>query len=152
MNEPIPPPLELFEWLQPYSEEVQDLFMTARDFAVARAPDANEFVVDSTNAVAMGLGYTRKFMDNFIHIAAYAKYVNLGFDYGINLDDPERRLVGNGARVRHLRLTTTEDLADPYIVNLFEQAHANAVRPAAALPRTTMLMPYKGTNKRRPAG
>lgn len=147
---PVPP--EFVEWLQPYPESVQEVALAARSMLVAVAPDALEFVADSVNAVAMGLTYTKSFMQQFAHVATYSMHVNLGFDYGVNLDDPEGRLVGSGSRVRHITLRSLSDLEDPYIRGLVEQAHRNALHPAVPLPRQTVLLRYENAKKRRPAG
>ncbi|MCC6006727.1 MAG: DUF1801 domain-containing protein, partial [Rhodobacteraceae bacterium] len=57
------------------------------------------------------------------HWYAYAMphraHVNLGFFHGTALPDPERRLEGQGKRLRHVKLRGPEDIKAPAVRNLF---------------------------------
>lgn len=44
----------------------------------------------------------------FAYIKAFPKAVNFGFWRGIDLDDPDGRLTGDGDRMRHVNLTSPE--------------------------------------------
>jgi hypothetical protein len=50
-----------------------------------------------------------------VHIASYAKWVNLGFNEGASLHDPLGILVGTGAHIRHVRLAAMGDIAAPWL-------------------------------------
>lgn len=147
---PSNPPPEYVEWLQPYPEQIRELALAARHFAVSRAPDATEIVADGSYAVSMGLSYTHTYVKGFIYIAAASDHVNFGFTYGASFDDPHGRLQGSGNQSRHIKLWEPADLNDPVFVELFEQALARAIRPDPPLKRKTVLMKYEGIKKRRP--
>lgn len=113
MRLPLPP--EYLQFLAPYPVVTQELAVACREALIAMLPDCVEVLWDATNTVGMGYGFTEKTRDHFIHLPAYTKYVNLGFAFGSALDDPEGRLQGSGARIRHTRISRVEDLHDPYV-------------------------------------
>lgn len=46
----------------------------------------------------------------FAYIKAFKNSVNFGFWRGVELKDPEGLLQGSGDKMRHVKLTTTEDI------------------------------------------
>ena len=48
--------------------------------------------------------------------------MNLDFDRGTELDDPDKRLAGTGKLIRHIRLKSTAETRTPAVVRLIEQA------------------------------
>lgn len=86
------------------------------------APDASELIYDAYNAVTTAYSFTDRLGDAFCHVAAYRDYVNLGFNRGAGLPDPERLLVGKGARIRHVRVSAAADLARPAVRSLLRAA------------------------------
>ena len=61
-----------------------------------------------------------------MHVASYSKHVNLGFNDGATLADPEGVLSGNGSRIRHVRFRSLEDTAAPWIDDYVRAALAQA--------------------------
>lgn len=148
MRLPLPP--EYLEFLAPYPAATQELALAAREALIAQLPDCVEVLWDATNTVGMGYGFTELTRDHFIHLPAYTKYVNIGFSHGASLNDPEGRLQGTGARIRHIRITHAADLQDPYLQDLIQQAVAGANRPTKAEPARTVIRVMSGP-KRRPS-
>ncbi|HLO97541.1 MAG TPA: DUF1801 domain-containing protein, partial [Fimbriimonas sp.] len=133
----LPEPPEYVEFLAPYPAATQDLARGLRNRLVELLPSCIETVWDATNTVGVAYGFTEKNADHFIHLPAYTKYVNIGFSHGAQLDDPEGRLSGTGARIRHLKLTAVDQLDDRYVQDLIRQAWERAVRPSEPVePRT----------------
>ena len=129
----VPPPLpEYLSFLKPYSAEVRDLALATRALVFEEAPDASELIYDAYNAVASGYTFTGRPSDAFIHIAVYAKWVNLGFNRGSQLQDTFQMLQGSGRWVRHIRISELADLKQPAIRALVKQSIAQAERPAKA--------------------
>lgn len=110
-----PPPAELIKFLQPYDRAIQKLALALRALVLEEMAPCHENIYDAYNAVAMGYGPTDRLSDGIVHIAVYAKNVNLGFNHGATLDDPLGILLGSGKRIRHLTIKTTEDLARPEV-------------------------------------
>jgi hypothetical protein len=93
------------------------------------APDSAELIYDAYNAVATGYSFTGRPSDAFIHIAVYAHWVNLGFNRGSELKDPQGVLQGSGRWIRHIRVADLQDLEKPTVRALVKAAVARAVRP-----------------------
>jgi len=53
-----------------------------------------------------GFSFTGKQGLGFIHIATYANHVNIGFDRGTELEDPDELLRGTGKLIRHIPAMT----------------------------------------------
>ena len=103
-------PADLIAFLAPFSDEVHELALGLRERVLTVMPNAHEFVWDATNAVSLAYTPTTRWQDSVVHIASYAKWVNLGFNEGASLDDPLGLLVGTGAHVRHVRFGALRDL------------------------------------------
>jgi hypothetical protein len=115
-----------------------------------RLPGAEVLVYDAYNALAIGFGAGGGRKGLFIHLPVYPRWVNLGFHEGARLDDPEGLLVGAGSSVRHIRLSSGEDITRPTIDALIAQAAGRAgFVPGEAC--TVSLMPWNGGKRpRRP--
>ncbi len=97
-----PPDARLLEFLDAYDAPIGDLALALREAVLAEAPEAVESIYDAYEAVAIGYSFTGKFGDGFVHIACYPKHVNLGFNRGATLRDPNRVLKGKGKQFRHV--------------------------------------------------
>ena len=87
-----------------------------------------DLLIYDTHAVAMGWTFTGKASDLVIHMPVYAKHINLGFNFGTSLEDPEGRLKGKGENSKHLHFASLSVLDDPYVVRLIEASMAMAQR------------------------
>jgi len=144
---PLPP--EYLVWLAAYPERTQTLFIELRRRMLEILPPCIEHAFDATNTVGSAFSFTDRQSEHFIHLPTYRDYVNLGFSQGASLDDPESRLKGSGARIRHIRLDLVDDLEDPYVRMLIEGAVRLANRPPEPLEPRTILHVMDGP-KRRP--
>ena len=145
------PPAELSSFLAAYDPRVRKLFLAARAAVLEAGPDATELVYDAYNAVAAAYGFSDRLGDAFCHVAAYEAHVNLGFNRGAALLDPEGLLVGRGARIRHVRVESAGDLRRPGVRSLVRAAAVEGrekVGAAAQRPRSVVRGSY--TRKRRP--
>jgi hypothetical protein len=109
------PPAALRTFLEAYDPAVGRLFFAARAAVLAAAPKADELIYDAYNAVAAAYTFSDRLKEAFCHIAAYGSYVNLGFNRGARLPDPDGILVGSGTSIRHVRIDATEDLQRPAV-------------------------------------
>jgi hypothetical protein len=127
----VPPPRpEYLEFLKPFDPEIVARALAVREMVMAAAPGCSELIYDAYNAVTSGYSFTGRPSDAFIHIPVYAKWVNLGFNRGSQLKDPEKLLVGTGRWVRHVRITDVKDLKRPAIRALVKAAIEEAPVPA----------------------
>ena len=144
-----PEPPEYLEFLKPFPPGTVELARGLRQAILDLLPPCVEIIWDTTNTVGPSYGFTDKNRDHFIHLPTYTHYVNIGFTKGTSLDDPEGRLVGSGARIRHIRLDQVSDLNDPYLRSLIDQAVLTADRPKNPVEPCTVIRQTDGP-KRRP--
>lgn len=143
------PEEQLKDFLQSYPQEIQQLLLDVRARLKARLPDACEIIWDATNVVGCEFGWSEKGRGGFIHLPAYAKHVNLGFNQGASLKDPHGLLKGTGAKIRHVTLKSLADFDDPRVQDLLEEAISLSARPDSPIPPTVTVRVMQGP-KRRP--
>jgi Domain of unknown function (DU1801) len=156
MKPRVPPPLpEYLGFIVPFESRIQKLALATRKLVLEEAPDSVELIYDAYNAVSTGYGFTGHPSECFIHIAVYAKWVNLGFHRGAELQDPDGVLQGVGGLVRHIRIAEIEDLEKPAVRAFVRGAVARAKRPdprtATARTKTKSVVRAIYARKRRPA-
>ena len=125
---PAPNP-EYLKFLSPFETRIRELALTTRELVLVEAPNSTELIYDAYNAVATGYSFTGRPSDAFIHIAVYARWVNLGFNRGSEIDDPQGSLQGSGRWIRHIRIADPGDLEKPTVRAFVKAAVARAVRP-----------------------
>lgn len=141
-----PPDRRLLGYLAAYDPHVSDLTLALREVVLEEAPAAIESIVKSY-AVAIGFSFTGKpLKDGFCHIVTYASHVNLGFNRGALLPDPNRILVGKGKSIRHMTIRNHTELENP-MVRRYLQAAIEQVGTAPA--QTTSGKNSKTLAKRR---
>lgn len=113
------------------SPPVRELALGARALIFEVLPATVEVVWERQKIAGFGTG-PRKQTEHFCWIQPNKAHVNLGFNYGAELPDPEGLLEGTGALFRHVKLRTPEDLRRPALRRLLEVAVTHRV-PA---PRT----------------
>ncbi|HEV7682028.1 MAG TPA: DUF1801 domain-containing protein [Pyrinomonadaceae bacterium] len=127
------PPAALVKFLKPYDREVQKLALAVRDLVLEEMAPCHENIYDAYSAVAIGYGPTDKLGDGVFHVAVYTKGVNLGFNHGATLDDPERILEGAGKQIRHIKIRTSADLTRPAVREYVRRARQVALDDARKL-------------------
>ena len=115
-------PKELHEFLEAFAPGIAKLFLATRRAVLAAAPEANELVYNAYNTVTAAYSFSGRLKEAFCHVAAYSRYVNLGFNRGAELADPSRLLMGEGARIRHVRISSPADLRAPAVEALVRAA------------------------------
>jgi len=113
--------LILRELMRGREESVIKIALAARKAVLKVAGKCSEIIYE-TYCISNAFTFTGKQGQGYIHIATYAEHVNLGFDRGTELDDPDQRLAGTGKLIRHIRLKSIMDTRDLAVVRLIEQA------------------------------
>ena len=144
MSRRYPPPADLRKFLEPYDRTIQKLALGLRALVLEEMAPCHENIYDAYSAVAMGYGPTDRLSDGILHIAVYAKGVNLGFNHGTTLDDPLGILLGTGKQIRHLTIRTAEDLARPEVRAYVQRALAAARDDARKLGEAVAAPSLKG--------
>ncbi len=113
---------ELDSFIDRYTPEIAKMARAALSRMRRKIPAAKLLVYDNYNALGIGFSPTEKASDVILSIALYPKWVSLFFLQGAALPDPERRLKGEGKRVRHIALQRIEILDEPAISALIDAA------------------------------
>ena len=133
---PSKPPAELIKFLKPYDRAIQKLALDLRKIVIDELAPCHENIYDAYSAVAIGYGSSDRFSDGLCHIAVYTHNVNLGFNEGASLGDPDGVLLGTGKRIRHLTLKSQADLKRPEIRVFLRRALALSREDARKLGKT----------------
>ena|SRR5579871_3275520 len=129
-----PPDPVLLGYLSTYDSHVASLSLAVRQLVLEEAPAAIESYAKGY-AVSIGFSFTGKpLKDGFCHIATYASHVNLGFNRGAKLPDPNSVLAGTGKLIRHITIREHDDLNRPYL-RRYLQAAIEQVAGRPAEPR-----------------
>jgi len=126
-----PPSKEYLDRLGAYEPRITELAVAVRAIVVEEAPEAYELLYDATNAVAVAFTFSGNPTQAFIHIAAYAGWVNLGFNKGSDLPDPGCILRGEGRWIRHIRFSSIPDVERAHTRRFVRMAVQLAKRAAS---------------------
>lgn len=124
-----PTELILRDLMRDRKEGVVKIALAARKAVLKTAGKCSELIYE-TYCISNAFTFTGKQGQGFIHIATYAGHVNLGFDRGTELDDPEGKLKGTGKLIRHVRLNSVADVRDDSVLQLIAQAVSQGRRMA----------------------
>jgi hypothetical protein len=151
-----PPHPEYRKLLLPNGEVIQQFALAARKLILEEAPEASEFVYE-VYTIADHFTFTERPSDAFVFTTTHANWVNLGFNFGSMLPDPNGLLHGKGKWIRHVRIAHATDLDAPGVRELLRAAIAQAERPQvkAGKPSTTIRRARSAetpcdSNRRRP--
>jgi hypothetical protein len=114
-----------------FEPPVRDLAKRTRALIMEVYPEVVEVPWVQQNVVGYGVG-PKKMSEHFCYIAFHKDHVNLGFNQGAELPDPEGLLEGPGKMLRHVKIAKPDDLEDLAVRRLLEAAKAHRVstRPA----------------------
>ena len=110
------------------SPRIQALAHQLRSLIVDVLPDVVEVPWPTQGVVGYGVG-PKKQSQHFCYIAVQNDYVNLGFNYGAELPDPDQLLQGTGKLFRHMKIKREEDVTRPAVRRLLEIASRHRVVP-----------------------
>jgi hypothetical protein len=142
MPRSVPP--DLIKFLKPYDREIRDLAVKVRALVIEEMAPCYENIYDAYSAVAIGYGTSDRLGDGICHIAVYARHVNLGFNDGASLADPQKILKGTGKSIRHVTIKETSDLTRPEIRSYLRRARRSALAEVRKLGRPVRTDELKG--------
>ena len=116
----------LKEMTAAFDPRVRDLAALTQALVFDVYPEVVEVPWPRQNVAGYGIG-PKKMSEHFCYIALYDDHVNLGFNQGAELPDPEGLLEGPGKMLRHTKIAEPEDLEDPAVRRLLEAARDHRV-------------------------
>ena len=123
---------EIDRFLEAYTPDIRDLTHQVRALIASVTPDADEYLKLGWKVIWYGFG--PKMPDQFAVVMPTRNHVGLGFAYGSDLPDPKGKLEGTGKRIRHVKLRTAAEAADPAIAALL-RAQVALLRAERAAPQ-----------------
>ena len=120
---------DLLKFLKPFSNEIQELVLWLREFVWDLYPTSNELIYDNYNALAFGWSPTDRLGHCFCNIAVgrSSKNIHFGFYWGSQINDPKKKLIGNGNQYRYLLVTNKKDFPKTYIKKLLKESYTNSL-------------------------
>jgi len=111
-----------FQFLLEFKDqEIIDLFTDLREYILALYPDSNELVYH-THALTAVFSISDKLSDAFCMLPIYTNHLNVGFNKGTLLKDPNKLLTGTGNLIRHVDVKKTSDYRNPKVKALIQEA------------------------------
>jgi len=103
------------EWLVNLPLDLQAITRELIEVARKNMPDVHEFIYHD----AVGYSVNDSPFDRICYIAPQKKgYVNFGFFFGAGLPDPKKLLIGDGKRLRHVKIWSVEEAKNPALAKL----------------------------------
>jgi len=117
-----------FQYLLDFKDqEVIDLFTDLREYILELYPDSNELLYH-THALTAVFSISDKLSDAFCMLPIYTNHLNLGFNKGTLLKDPDKLLTGTGNLIRHIDVKKTSDYRNPKVKALIQEANDFAIK------------------------
>ena len=134
-----PPDSEYLKLLFPYGEIIQNLALATRRVILEEAPEANEFVYE-VYTIADHFTFSERPSDAFVFTTTHSNWVNLGFNFGAYLPDPDGLLHGEGKVIRHVRIAKIADLDASGVRALIRAAIDRAERPQGKIGKPRVVV------------
>ncbi|MCD6068552.1 MAG: hypothetical protein K0S33_3378 [Bacteroidetes bacterium] len=104
-----------------------DLFCDLREYILSLHPDSNELLYH-THALTSVFSISEKLGDAYCMIPIHSNHLNLGFNKGTLLKDPQHILTGTGNLIRHIPVKHKTDYRNGKVKALLKEAVAFAVK------------------------
>ena len=103
--------------IEGFPEEMKNIARSTRQLILTTFPKVVEVVWVKQKNIGYGIGIKKK-TQHFCFIMPASKHVNLGFNYGAELDDPKCLLEGTGKLFRHIKIRKLSDLENPNLLEI----------------------------------
>jgi hypothetical protein len=120
-------------------QKIIDLFTDLREYILDLYPDCNELVYH-THALTAVFSISDKLSDAFCMLPIYTNHLNLGFNKGTLLKDPNKLLTGTGNLIRHIDVKKPTDYRNTKVKALITEAIEFAIedidKPTKSIGKT----------------
>lgn len=111
------------EFLSTLPADVQSITRELVAVARKKMPGAHEFIYHD----AVGYSVSDSPFDRICYVSPQKKgYVNFGFFFGADLDDPKKLLAGEGKRLRHVKVWSVKEAKNPALAKLIARTWKEA--------------------------
>lgn len=119
MSRTIHPDFQFF--LDFKDQQLIQLYTDLRQFILELCPECNELLYH-THALTSVYCLSEKLSDAFCMLPIYTSHLNLGFNKGTLLSDPDQLLTGTGNLIRHIDVKETRDFRNEKVKSLILEA------------------------------
>ena len=117
-----------FQFLLDFKDkEIIDLFRDLRQYILELHPDSNELLYH-THALTAVFSISDKLSDAFCMLPIYTNHMNLGFNKGALLKDPNMLQTGTGNLIRHIDVKNPKDYRNLKVKALIKEAIEFAIK------------------------
>lgn len=102
-------------------QQLIQLYTDIRQFILELCPECNELLYH-THALTSVYCLSDKLSDAFCMLPIYTSHLNLGFNKGTLLSDPDQLLTGTGNLIRHIDVKETRDYRNEKVKSLILEA------------------------------
>lgn len=129
-----------FLYLLEFKEQrIISLFKDLREYILEIYPNSNELLYH-THALTTVFTISDKLSDAFCMIPIYTNHLNLGFNKGTLINDPDKLLTGTGNLIRHIPVETPKDYRNKKVKDLIQSAADFAIgdmdKPTKSIGKT----------------
>lgn len=124
-SRPIHPDFQLL--LNAKGQALVNLFTEIRAYILELYPNSNELLYH-THALTAVFSVSDKLSDAFCMLPVYTNHLNLGFNKGTLLKDPDKLLTGTGKLIRHINVNKTSDFRNEKVKALIQEAIEFAIK------------------------
>jgi hypothetical protein len=118
------------DYLSKFPPEICSIISALRTAARKNMPGAKEIIYHD----ALGYSTSGSPYDRICYIAPQSKaYVNFGFFFGGGLSDPKQLLIGEGKRLRHVKIRSVEEAKNPALARLIAATWKQAPKSIASI-------------------
>jgi hypothetical protein len=111
------------EFLSNLPSDVQAIARELVAVARKKMPGAHEFIYHN----AVGYSVSDSPFERICYVWPQKKgYVNFGFFFGAGLPDPKKLLMGEGKRLRHVKIWSVDEAKNPALAKLIVQTWKDA--------------------------
>ena len=127
MSKPRPIHPDFLFLLELKEKKLIDLFKHLRKYILDIYPDSNE-ILYHTHALTAVFSISDKLSDAYCMIPIYTNHLNLGFNKGTLLNDPNKLLKGTGNLIRHIPIDIAGDYNNKKVKDLIKAAVNFAIK------------------------
>ncbi len=109
-------PVENF--LASYPSDIKEIARELRTIIRSIMPEAHEAIYHDV----VNYSLSASMNERLVYLAMLKNYVRLGFMFGGYLPDPDKMLVGEGKRLRHIKVSTLKEAQQPALKRLIQAA------------------------------
>ena len=122
---------DFLKHLKHKNQSLIDVYIDLRNFILKLYPNSNELLYH-THALTSLYSVSQKMNDGFCMIVIYTNHINLAFNKGTVIADPNNILQGTGKWMRHIPIKSESDYNNPAVIELIKSARNLALEDTTA--------------------